>query len=115
MLFGLYPPLDDPDISWGSVTDALGWSMVGDFSSGSLNSYVSHISGLQFPISGNRNAYDGGLVSHGSVGYYWLSEKVPSFDVAYNFFFNDFVIRVGPSEGYASEMPYGYSVRCVRD
>ena len=113
-LFG-QPPTSEDLLYWGSATSAVGWSKEGQFVSGSTNSYASHSSGLKFSNSGLRHSSDGHLGSLGSGGYYWLRDRDPDSDIAYPFFFTDFLIVSGPSEGYSFDMPRGFPVRCVRN
>ena len=108
-LFG-YSPFEDY-LSWGDETDAVGWYKEGYFFTGSTNSYIFHTSGLRFPISGVRSAYENGELSVvGNQGYYWSGSLNGTADGYATYFSNPLIF---PSNDTSRGV--GCPVRCIRE
>ena len=96
-------------LSWGDETDAVGWSKEGNFSENSTTSYASHISGLKFPLVGERGHSSGAHTGNGSLGSYWSSKGYfNNGDMLY--IDNTYLIPL-----ISTDRASGLPIRCVRE
>ena len=99
------------NIPWGPETDALGWSKEGVFSDNSTTSYISHISGLKFPLMGAREYTNGAHNYNGFFGYYWSASTFTSS--------SKYALSINEDRNIAPDFPipkeYGMPIRCVRE
>ena len=108
-LFGQEPTFTG-SLSWGSATTAAGWSKEGDFVVRSTDSYVSHTSGLKFPVSGFRSSSGGDLSYPGRFGFLRSASSIDEYK-GFSLYFS--FPEVYPS--WEDSQSFGYPVRCVRD